>query len=148
MLAVVEYASTGVIGTFQVVVAAFVLYALVYGRQDFGRLDAYIKRKVMSLKDQAPSPAATSSSGSVASKGLEHARKERRGWYQHLVVFAIGQTLLFVLGESWLTVTLGGETPADPSGLMSFGRIWAIVFIVDTVWSLSYTFFPRNGVRE
>jgi hypothetical protein len=68
--------------------------------------------------------------------GPEHARRERSGWYLHLLAFAIGSALL-----------LGGAAlvEADQSGaLLSWIPRWGLVLAIDFVWSFSYTIWPRR----
>ncbi|GAA2612790.1 MULTISPECIES: MFS transporter [Streptomyces] len=74
------------------------------------------------------------------------ARKERRDWYVHTAVFALGQAVLWVLDSSWLVwqITDGG-VPDDQRGpLVWAGRIWLTIWVIDTVWSWSYTLRPRE----
>ncbi|MEU0438733.1 MULTISPECIES: MFS transporter [unclassified Streptomyces] len=59
--------------------------------------------------------------------GEERARRERRGWCVHTVLFAVGETALWGFGApEWV------------------GKTWLTVYVVDTVWSWSYTFAPRG----
>lgn len=84
----------------------------------------------------------------------EYARKQRRRFYEHVVLFAVGQAILFAIGESWAAMILSGELPPSAlwagrmpdgaSALTLAGRIWCIVLIVDGVWSLSYSVFPHR----
>ncbi|MFB6826585.1 MFS transporter [Streptomyces virginiae] len=76
----------------------------------------------------------------------EHARKERRDWYIHTVAFALGQLVLWVLDSSWLAWQLtDGAVPDEQRGpLVWVGRIWLTVWVIDTIWSWSYTVWPRE----
>jgi DHA1 family multidrug resistance protein-like MFS transporter len=66
-----------------------------------------------------------------------------RNWATHVVVFALAQGALAAAGYSWPVEALFGE-PHDvgwylnSSGhwLLNAGRIWTVVFMIDTVWSL------------
>jgi hypothetical protein len=69
--------------------------------------------------------------------GPEHARREREGWYRHLLAFAIGGALL--LGIIYLV----GD-PARTQSLSARAALWALILAVDFAWSFSYTFWPRN----
>ncbi|MFJ2749169.1 MFS transporter [Streptomyces sp. NPDC087297] len=75
-----------------------------------------------------------------------HARKERRDWYIHTAAFALGQLILWVLDSSWLVWQVtDGSVPEDRRGpLVWFGRIWLTIWVIDTVWSWSYTIWPRE----
>jgi MFS family permease len=85
------------------------------------------------------------------------ARKERRRFYEHGLLFVVGQAILFAVGESWPEMLLSGELPPralwtgelpeNASFLVTVSRVWCIVLIVDGVWSLSYTLFPNRGKR-
>jgi hypothetical protein len=140
-LGALDYLRTGEFAAYQIVIAAVLVYGLTFGKKDFKRLDAYLQRKVMAWKWRTPPPAASEKKTS-----REKARSERSGWYKHLAVFAVGQAILFAMGESWISARLGGQLTADPSGLMMASLVWTVVFVVDTIWSLSYTVFPvRDG---
>ena len=135
-----DYQQAGRITGYQMVTVALIVYAFTLGRHDARRLDAFLKRKVAAWKGTKNLDV---SSQSAHPAPQEKAKRYRHEWYEHLVLFVAGQTILLFVGESWLT-TLTGETPAEPSGLMTASRVWAVVFAVDTVWSLSYTLWPAG----
>jgi hypothetical protein len=142
-LGVLDYLSTGEFAVYQIAIAAVLVYGLTFGKGDMKRLDAYLKKRVARWKGQVPSEAPPSSRGGTSSAGHDKARKERQGWYKHLAVFVVGQGVLFAMGESWPVAQLVGNVPEELSALMNASRIWCVVFVVDTIWSLSYTVFPR-----
>jgi MFS family permease len=76
----------------------------------------------------------------------EHARKERRDWLFHTLVFAVAQLGLWVLDANWLAYRIQDEPIPDENRgvLMWIGRIWLTIWIIDTIWSWSYTVFPRQ----
>ncbi|MGW3326944.1 MFS transporter [Streptomyces virginiae] len=86
-----------------------------------------------------------SSAGAVLGP-KEHARKERRDWYIHTAVFALGQLVLWALDSSWLAWQLtDGAVPDEQRGpLVWAGRIWLTIWVIDTIWSWSYTVWPRE----
>ncbi|MFJ6496596.1 MFS transporter [Streptomyces virginiae] len=92
-----------------------------------------------------PEGAGRSSAGAVLGP-KEHARKERRDWYIHTVAFALGQLVLWALDSSWLAWQLtDGAVPDEQRGpLVWAGRIWLTIWVIDTIWSWSYTFWPRE----
>lgn len=154
-LGVLDLRESGQISTFQIVSVAALIYAFTLGRRDIKRVDNYLKVKVRSWKSKgatpAPVPATTvaPSAGSPAAAlpeefDWEHTRKERRDWYGHVALFAVGQMVFFVLGESWIAGQITGDMPEDPSSLMNAGRIWCVVLGVDAIWSFSYSLFPRK----
>lgn len=69
--------------------------------------------------------------------GSEHARRERNGWYRHLLAWSIGLALLFAMiffiGDSEQTKNLWGII-----------RTWTFVLAIDFVISFSYTVWPRK----
>ncbi|MGW6846264.1 MFS transporter [Streptomyces sp. NPDC054958] len=75
-----------------------------------------------------------------------HARKERRDWCVHTAAFALGQLVLWVLDSSWLVWQItDAAVPDDRRGpLVWVGRIWLTVWVIDTIWSWSYTLWPRQ----
>lgn len=48
-LGFLDYQRTGEFASYQIVAAAIVVYGLTYGKKDFRRLDAYLKRKLAGL---------------------------------------------------------------------------------------------------
>ncbi|MGW5876536.1 MFS transporter [Nocardiopsis terrae] len=82
-------------------------------------------------------------------KDYAHARKTRVHWFQHLVLFTVGQAILWFFDLSALAEYLTGEDASGtPHILVTLGRLWIIVFAVDTVWSWYFTFFPREVQNE
>ncbi|MFD9478039.1 MFS transporter [Streptomyces nojiriensis] len=75
-----------------------------------------------------------------------HARKERREWYVHTAAFAVGQLVLWALDSSWLVwqITDGGVPGEQRGPLVWAGRIWLTIWVIDTIWSWSYTVWPRE----
>ncbi|WP_369272590.1 MFS transporter [Streptomyces sp. R11] len=86
----------------------------------------------------------TPSAGALSPK--DHARKERRDWLFHTLVFALAQLGLWALDANWLAYRLQDEPIPDENRgvLMWIGRIWLTIWIIDTIWSWSYTVFPRQ----
>jgi hypothetical protein len=73
--------------------------------------------------------------------GPAHARWERRQWYRHVLAFAVGAALL-----------VGGAVLVGDAGragaLLAWLPRWALVLIIDGLWSLSYTIWPRRALRH
>jgi DHA1 family multidrug resistance protein-like MFS transporter len=101
--------------------------------------------------DVPPSEPAEKSSGEP---DPGRAREERRRFYEHALLFAVGQAILLAIGESWPAMLVSGalppgalwtgHMPEDAPVLMLASRIWCIVLLVDGVWSLSYSIFTRG----
>lgn len=72
--------------------------------------------------------------------GKEHARNERLGWYQHLLSWLIGGTLLVII---IFIVSDISRTEA----LARILQLWSFILIIDFVISFSYTLFPKKEQR-
>ncbi|MBW7454599.1 hypothetical protein ACFOLF_17120 [Paenibacillus sepulcri] len=68
--------------------------------------------------------------------GKEHARNERKGWFQHALAWGIGCAILYGM---IVMVNAGDRT----AGLMQIIRIWSLVLAIDFVISFSYTLWPK-----
>jgi hypothetical protein len=69
-------------------------------------------------------------------EGAEHARRERTGWYRHLLAYAIGAGLL--------VAAIGLVADADRTeALLQMLRVWTLVLAIDFLVSFSYTLWPR-----
>ncbi|CAM5498432.1 MFS transporter [Streptomyces avidinii] len=105
---------------------------------------AHVREGREEMDASKPEPAQPSAETALGPKA--HARKERRDWYIHTVAFALGQLVLWALDSSWLVrqITDGG-VPDDQRGpLVWVGRIWLTIWVIDTIWSWSYTIWPRE----
>lgn len=143
-LGALDYRQAGKITGYQVAIVAFVLYALTLGRHDARRLDAFLKGKVAQWKGRDVPTTVSASSEPAHSTPHDKATRYRREWYEHLALFVAGQTILLVIGESWPAALVSEGVPSEPDGLMTASRVWTVVFLVDTVWSLSYTVWPAK----
>jgi hypothetical protein len=72
-----------------------------------------------------------------ARDGREHARRERAGWYRHLLAYAIGAVLLLT------AVTVVGDAERTEA-LLQMLRVWTLVLAIDFLVSFSYTLWPRR----
>ncbi|GGF13444.1 putative membrane protein YmcC [Halobacillus andaensis] len=74
--------------------------------------------------------------------GVEHARKERKGWYRHVLAWMIGGVLI---GAIILFVNNISQTEA----LFRTLQLWSFVLVIDFFISFSYTLMPRkeNGMN-
>jgi hypothetical protein len=73
-----------------------------------------------------------------AKYGTEHARREREGWYRHLLAYVIGVVLLFGI------VFLSGNAEKTDI-LLNMSRGWSVILLIDFVISFSYTLWPRSS---
>lgn len=73
--------------------------------------------------------------------GKAHARRERSGWFRHLLAWAIGCGIIYIL--MWAAGD-GGRTEA----LLGVMRVWSIVLAIDFIVSFSYTLWPKPEKKE
>ena len=85
------------------------------------------------------------------------AKKYRLTSMIHLVVFILGQTVLWTYGTknfdemlsfltdlSWVEAGTAELSPYANETAYSVGMIWALVFVIDFIYSWSYTIFPKK----
>lgn len=70
--------------------------------------------------------------------GMELAKKEREGWYRHLLAWLIGGVLI---GAIILYIDNAQQTEA----IFHLLQLWSVVLVIDLVISFSYTIFPKKG---
>ena len=70
--------------------------------------------------------------------GPAHARREREGWYRHLLAWTIGATLLVT------AVAVVGDADRT-AALVHVLRVWTAVLAIDFLVSFSYTLWPRGA---
>jgi len=79
----------------------------------------------------------------------EHqARRERKEWAFHAAAFAIVAGGLLLAERTGL----GNSVPAlktigVPWSAHTLMRVWTTVFVIDTIWSWSYTFWPEEPAK-
>ncbi|WP_370622234.1 hypothetical protein [Bacillus sp. JCM 19034] len=85
------------------------------------------------------------------------AKKYRVSAFIHLIVFVTVQALFWSIGTSgteemllyvtdlsWIEAGSATHSPYANETMYGIGMIWAIVFIVDFIYSISYTLFPNE----
>ncbi|KAA6215524.1 MFS transporter [Streptomyces albofaciens JCM 4342] len=99
-------------------------------------------RTAMDMEKQ--DTAAPSKDGALSPK--EHARKERRDWLIHTAAFLVGNVILWALKSNWIVWQFtADEVPDEHRGpLVWISRIWLTIWVIDTIWSWSYTIWPRE----
>ncbi|CAM3649543.1 hypothetical protein [Mesobacillus zeae] len=154
-----DYLNTGEFTRYQVIILIFLVYALTYGKTDFKRLDVFIQRKVAKWKGE-PVPELT---GPATLYGKAHARRERKSFSIHFLIFILVHIILFLLigpsdfasqiesSEQLLNAWFSEKEavfPFEHSDANNFSRIWTIILVIDAVVSLSYTFFPKSEKKS
>ncbi len=157
LLAILIYRITGEISTFQIVITIFVIYACTFGVIDFKKLDRWMRKKVGDWRGEE---LLTEKDYQVIERSKDPkyvARKYRWSSTVHLVVFVVVQLVFWMYGTanleelfgyirdlSWIEAGTYEESPYPNEAIYSIGMLWGIVFIVDFIWSWSYTIFPSK----
>ncbi|GIO35053.1 MULTISPECIES: hypothetical protein [Paenibacillus] len=69
--------------------------------------------------------------------GKEHARREREGWYRHVLAWIVGVILLMLM--IWIV-----NEPSRTEALKKIPMWWGAILGIDFVISFSYTIWPRR----
>lgn len=157
LLALLIYRETGEISTFLIIISIFVVYACTFGIVDFMKLDRWMRLQIgkwrgvqlLSEKDIR-----------IMKKQNDPkyvARKYRYSSIAHLIVFVgvqvafwiygtggIDQILHYATDLSWIGTENIAETPYPNETIYRISLVWGIIFIVDFIWSWSYTIFPKK----
>lgn len=160
LLAIIIYQETKEISSFQIVVGIFVIYACTFGILDFIKLDRWMRKKVGEIRNIE---LLTKKDYAVLNRQKDPkyvARKYRLSSIIHLIVFVIVQLILWSYGTanfeemltfltdfSWIEDGSYGNSPYANEISYSVGMIWGIVFIVDFIYSWSYTIFPSSSKK-
>jgi len=149
------YQETGEIDTFQIVIAIFIVYAFTFGIGDFKRLDRFIKKHVGRWRGIDLLTEEDIRKMEVAKDPKVVARKNRRWWYTHALIFVVvhvvfwikygnhAHDLIYYLEDfSWFGEEDFTNAPFRKESINQVSRLWMIIFAVDTIVSWSYTIFP------
>jgi len=104
--------------------AIYIDVSLAFGKQMIAWADERYRRFI--LREQ------------VSRERISKARKERNGFYRHVLAFLIGGTLLGAM-ILWL-----GDAEQTESLLRTL-QLWGLVLVIDGVISMSYTVFPARS---
>src|SRR5699024_11014098 len=143
--------------TFQIVIAVFLIYACTFGIIDFLKLDRWMRQKIGAWRSVE---LLTEKDYRIMKRNKDPkylAKKYRRSSTFHLVVFVIihsicwmyvterfNEIISYVTDLSWMEAGTAEESPYPNESVYAIGLIWGIIFIVDLIWSWSYTFFPST----
>lgn len=157
LLGILIYQETKEISLFQIIVLIFVAYACTFGIFDFLKLDRWMRKRVgkwrrielLTEKDYA-----------IINRQKDPryvAKKYRLTSMIHLVVFILGQSILWMYGTgnfdemlnfltdlSWIEAGTAEQSPYANETTYSIGMLWALIFIIDFIYSWSYTIFPKK----
>ncbi|WP_071394869.1 hypothetical protein [Bacillus tuaregi] len=157
VLALMIYQHTGEFSTFQIVITIFVIYACTFGIFDFLRLDRWMRRKIGEWRGVELLNEKDYQTMAREKDSKCKAKKYRVSAMIHLVIFLIAQVIFWSMGTeslqemlmyikdfSWVDVGNVEQSPYPNETIYSIGRIWCLVFIVDFIYSWSYTIFPSK----
>ena len=158
LLGLYVYSHTGEFSTFLIIITIFVLYACTFGIFDFIRLDRWMRKKIGRLRGVELLTEEDYEIMKRNSNPKYIAKKYRIFSIVHFVIFIIGQSIFWSMGTenftdmkgyltdfSWLDNETAEDTPYPNDTLYGIGVIWGIVFIVDFIYSWSYTLFPDKS---
>ncbi len=157
LLGVMIYQETKEFSSFQIIIGIFVLYACTFGIFDFIKLDRWMRRKVGKWRQVE---LLTEKDYRILNRQKDSkyvARRNRISSMIHLFLFVVGQFILWSYGTenfeellgfltdfSWIEAGTYEDSPYPNEMSYSIGMIWGIVFIVDFIYSWSYTVFPSK----
>ena len=158
LLVLLIYQETKEISTFQIVIALFVVYACTFGVFDFLKLDRWMRSKIGKWRGVE---LLTAHDYVVLKRQKDPkflAKKYRITSMIHLVVFIVGQFIMWSYGTesfeeilsfltdfTWVEAGIAEQSPYPNEMTYSIGIIWTLVFVIDFIYSWSYTFFPKKA---
>lgn len=152
------YQETGDFSSFQILITVFVVYACTLGVSDFKKLDRWMRKHIgrwrniqlLTVKDIE-----------ILNKHKDPkylAKIYRRTSTVHLLIFVLVQAAFWIHGNagiqsllvyakdlSWIGAKYVAEMPYANETIYTISMLWGVVFIVDFIWSWSYTFFPSKS---
>ncbi|GKS11383.1 hypothetical protein YDYSY3_23830 [Paenibacillus chitinolyticus] len=151
-----DYRRTGQFETFQLVILIFLAYALLFGRNDLRKLDAFIARKTAKWRgipeNELPPP-------ELKLTGAAHTRRELKNFSVHFVLYAAVTAVLIVT----YGILPAGSLPPEPSGPLALRlvlagivnhetaasvlKVWSLILAVDAAITLSYVIFPKKAKK-
>lgn len=151
------YQKTGHMTTLQIVIIIFIVYACTFGIHDFKKLDRWMRLKIgnwrgidlLSEKDRQ-----------IMKRQKDQkyiAKINRYSSMIHLLLFVTIQAIFWSYGLenfdvaidyltdlSWIGTENYLETPYPNDIIYGISMIWGLVFIIDFLYSWSYTIFPAK----
>ncbi len=160
-LALFIYRETGEISTFQIVITVFVIYACTFGISDFKKLDRWMRLKIGNWRGTELLTEADKTLMRKQKDPKYIAKKYRDSSLIHMFVFLVVQVIFWSIGVSsteevwayvtdlsWIGTESVNETPYPNESLYRISMVWGLIFIVDFIYSWSYTIFPSNQRGE
>lgn len=160
-LAILIYRETGEISTFQIVIMIFVLYACTFGISDFKKLDRWMRLKIGNWRNI---DLLTKKDKLILERQKDPrytAKNYRYSSIIHFLVFLIvqlsfwiysledlEQALPYLKDLSWIGAEDAEITPYSNETIYGISMIWGLIFIIDFIYSWSYTVFPSKQRGE
>lgn len=157
LLGIFIYQETQEIASFQIIVGIFVVYACTFGIFDFIKLDRWMRKTIGKWRN---TDLLTKKDYIVLNRQKDSkyvAKKYRISSLLHLLLFVVVQFMLwhygtanyeemlgFVKDLSWIETGTYENSPYANEISYSIGMIWAIVFVVDFIYSWSFSIFPSK----
>lgn len=160
-LALFIYRLTGEISTFQIIIIIFLLYACTFGISDFKKLDRWMRLTIGKWRGVS---LLTEKDMQIMDRHQDSkyiARKNRLSAIIHLGIFVSVQAGLWIYGLgcteeimsylsdlSWLKGNDYQQSPYASETAFELSRVWGIIFIIDFIYSWSFTIFPKKKKNE
>lgn len=157
VLAWILYSQTGEISTLQIIITIFVLYAVTFGIQDFLKLDRWMKQNIGQWRNIELLTEDDYRKMEKQKDPYYQARQYRYYSIAHATLFLAFQITAFYFGTnsfdhalmylsdwSWFNEDSYESTPYPNNTIHQISMVWGIVFVIDTIYSWSYTFFPKK----
>ncbi|MCR6109953.1 hypothetical protein HXA35_06310 [Bacillus sp. A301a_S52] len=157
LLGLLIYTHTGEFSAFQIVITLFVIYACTFGIFDFLRLDRWMRRKIGKLRNVE---LLTEKDYAILERNKNPkylAKKYRISASVHLLIFLLGQSFLWFIGTSdltemvsyltdfsWIEAGTAANSPYANETMYAIGMLWGVIFLIDFIYSMSYTVFPSE----
>src|SRR5699024_4723186 len=138
-------------------IALFLIYACTFGVFDFLKLDRWMREKIGGWRGIE---LLTEKDYRIIERNKDPkylAKKYRRSSLIHLTLFVIVHSIFWMYGTkdfeeligylkdlSWIEEGTPEESHYPNEAVYAVGMIWGIVFIVDFIWSSSYTLSPSK----
>ncbi|MED4651483.1 hypothetical protein [Bacillus pseudomycoides] len=144
VLGVMDYYETGKFSNFQIITLVILLYALFYGKKDLKKLDIRVQKLVARWRNE---PLTHIEEPLEQLTGWAYTKQEIGEWSLHLVLFIVVHIVFFFMYgfvpiEQWGNWLEKGIVLNEAANRVS--QVWGIVFLVDTVITFSYVFFPKK----
>ncbi len=157
VLAFLIYRETGEMSTFQIVITVFLVYACTFGISDFKKLDRWMRSKIGNFRGVDLLTEQDKYEMEKQKNPKYIAKKYRISSIIHLLLFLFVQIIFlsyslnhfdqvqyYLTDLSWIGTEHVEETPYANDSMYRISMIWGLIFIVDFIYSWSYTVFPSK----